>query len=111
MRTVCVDLDGVLNLYDGWKGPEHLADPRPGALEFLATLASNDETVVTILTTRWPDPVWEWLEQHNMDAYVDYVTDIKPPATIYIDDRAFTFTGDFDAALEATRSFKAHWED
>ena len=31
---VCVDLDGVLNDYDGWKGADYFHPPRPGAREF-----------------------------------------------------------------------------
>ena len=34
-KHVYVDFDGVLAEYDGWKGPEHLGAPRPGAKEFL----------------------------------------------------------------------------
>ena len=33
-NTVCVDLDGTLAKYDGWKGLEHIGEPIDGSVEF-----------------------------------------------------------------------------
>jgi len=41
---------------------------------------------------------------------VSEVTDRKPPAHVFIDDRAICFHGDFEAALRQVTGFKAHWE-
>ena len=38
------------------------------------------------------------------------VTDKKPPAFAYIDDRAICFEGDFLRTLDKLGEFKAHWE-
>ena len=38
------------------------------------------------------------------------VTDKKPPAFAYIDDRAICFQGDFAKTLDQLEAFKAHWE-
>lgn len=108
LPTVCVDLDGVLNLYDGWKGAEHLADPRPGAGEFIRALAVHHRVVV--FTTRDAARVEAWLIAHQLGGWVSEVTDIKLPAVAYIDDRAVCFRGDFGDTLDAVRGFKAHWE-
>ena len=56
---VCVDLNGILDSYAGWKHPEHWDPPRPGARDFLAALASHGFDVV-IFTTRHPAGVRSW---------------------------------------------------
>jgi hypothetical protein len=37
-KHVCVDFDGVLAEYTGWKGPDHLGAPRAGAKHFLGII-------------------------------------------------------------------------
>lgn len=106
---ICVDLDGVLNLYDGWKGPGYFHPPRAGAREFLLRLNRLGYRVV-IFTVRWQPHVEEWLARYGLADLIDEVTDRKPPAHVYIDDRAICFRGDFDAAIEQVARFKAHWE-
>ena len=39
---ICVDLDGVLNSFDGWKGADFFHPPRPGAREFLQNSTPRD---------------------------------------------------------------------
>lgn len=107
--TVCVDLDGVLNRYDGFRGGKFYHDPSPGADEFLRRLNELGYRVV-VLTVRWKADVEEWLERHDLARHVAEVTDRKPPAHVYVDDRALCFKGDFDAILDQIRHFKAHWE-
>lgn len=107
--TVCVDLDGVLNAYDGFRGGHYYHPPLPGACDFLRRLREMGFRVV-VLTVRWQPDVEEWLLQHGLREYVDEVTDRKPPAHVYVDDRAICFRGDYDAALEEIARFKAYWE-
>ena len=107
--TVCVDLDGVLNLYDGWKGAEYFHPPRPGAREFLQALQEGGYLVI-VFTVRWQSDVEKWLIAHDLSQHVALVTDKKPPAHVYIDDRAICFQGDFASTLAQIASFKAHWE-
>jgi len=45
-KTVCIDLNGVLDMYSGWKGEGHMDPPRPGADGFLAELAENYRVVI-----------------------------------------------------------------
>jgi hypothetical protein len=106
---VCVDLDGVLNDFDGWKGADYFHPPRPGALQFLKRLNELGYRVV-VFTVRWGPHVEQWLEQWGFRPFVAEVTDKKPPAHVYIDDRAICFSGDFGATLEQVSRFKAHWE-
>lgn len=94
--SVCVDLDGVLAKYDGWKGVDHIGDPIPRAREFLELLSKNFHIIIH--TTRVnPEvntghtyeelraKVEAWLVKHEM-VYDDIQS--KPLAIAYIDDRA-----------------------
>lgn len=109
-RTICVDLNGVLDTYTGWRGEEHWDPPRSGAAEFLQSLRQRGLEVV-ILTSRPPEAAWDWLRRHGLDALVDDVTNVKVPAVAYVDDRAITFRGDFAATLSDLDAFRVHWED
>src|SRR5689334_13228065 len=104
---ICVDLDGVLNQFDGWRGADFFHPPRPGAREFLEQLNSLGYQVV-ILTVRYAPHVRAWLAEHGLGGLIFDVTDKKPPAHAYIDDRAICFTGDFQSALDSIRNFRAH---
>jgi hypothetical protein len=106
---ICVDLDGVLNAFDGWKGAEFFHPPRPGAREFLERLNHLGFRVV-VFTVRWAPHVETWLVRHQLSELVWLVTDKKPPAFAYVDDRAICFEGDFEKTLRAIGGFKAHWE-
>lgn len=107
MKTICIDLNGVLDLYNGWKGEDHVDPPRPGAREFLAEL---QDFKVVVHTSRDTFRVWQWLDEHDLLNYVDEVNNEKVPAFCYVDDRAVCFRGDFHETLETIRGFKAHWE-
>lgn len=110
--TVCVDLDGTLARYDGWKGVEHIGDPLPGAVEFVRELTTFAEVV--IYTTRckaFPDGKYDsgdsikdyvaetpedlarrvscWLQKHDFPLQIRvYAGQGKPIASAYIDDRS-----------------------
>jgi hypothetical protein len=107
--TVCVDLDGVLNTFDEWRGPEFFHAPREGAREFLASLHAAGYRVV-VFTVRWHEWTSKWLQQHGLSAFVDEVTDRKPPAHAYVDDRAICFRGDFPETLQQVICFRPFWE-
>ncbi len=101
-QTVCVDLDGVLAFYDGWKGADVFGDPIPGAVEFIADL--NRFAEVVIFTTRCnlsvggrergetvqslQARVKGWLDKHGFKYRDVYVGQGKPLAAAYVDDRS-----------------------
>ncbi len=100
-KTVCVDLDGVLAHYDGWKGVDHIGDPIKGALEFLVEL--RKEYIVSIFTTRCnpnankgytveelADKVKAWLDENEMPYDDVYTEQGKPLCEAFIDDRAIS---------------------
>jgi len=121
---ICLDLDGVLAKYEGWKGPEHIGPPLPGALDFAWSLAQFADIV--IFTSRCsqdpgdengsrPDPgkvrikIIDWLEKYKFPYTDVYVGQGKPRAAAFIDDRAVrcspqTDKHAFEKALASTRS-------
>jgi hypothetical protein len=88
--TICIDFDGVLHGYsEGWKGGEIYDDPVKLSRETLFLLQSKFNLVVS--TARQDvESVWRWLKNKGypeMD-----VTNSKPIAVLYIDDRGYRFT-------------------
>jgi phosphoglycolate phosphatase-like HAD superfamily hydrolase len=108
-RIACVDLNGVLDSYTGSQGADHFDPPRPGARAFLEALRARGLRVV-VFTTRYPDDVRDWLREYGLDFLVDEVTDRKPAAYVFVDDRAVCFRGDFNQTLREIDRFAAHWE-
>ncbi len=109
-KTICLDFDGVLNTYDGWKGPDVLFDPRPGTQGFLQSLKDSGYRLV-ICSTRQAKNIEAWLKEHKLDGFIEQVCATKPAAWLYLDDRAVAFNGNFDSALADIRAFTgAHWE-
>jgi hypothetical protein len=108
MRIVCVDFNGVLDTYEGWRGAKHFDGPRAGARDFLEALTKRGYIVV-VFTTRYAADVWQWLAAHDLDRLVTDVTDRKPAAHVFVDDRAICFRGDFSSTLAEIDTFTAHW--
>jgi hypothetical protein len=108
--VVCLDLDGVMNEFDGWRGADYFHPPRPGLTEFVRDLREAGYVIV-IHTVRWAPHVWEWIRKHGLEPYISDVTNLKIPAHVYIDDRAVCFQGDFAETLERVKNFRAHWEN
>ena len=107
IKTLCCDFDGVLNLYSGTFNPDEMPAPRPGAKEFVDTMTIIGYKVI-VHTTRPRNLVVPWLQKHGFGD-VEY-SETKPVATVYLDDRAVCFEGNFKQALVDIASFKAHWE-
>lgn len=98
-KTICVDLDGVLADYDGWKGIDHIGDPIEGAKEFLEKL--KKDYIVSIFTTRCNPNINKghtveelaakvkiWLDKNEMPYDNVYTDQGKPLCEFFIDDRA-----------------------
>ena len=122
--TVCLDLDGVLARYDGWKGPEHIGPPLPGALKFAWSLSEMADIIIftsrcsqdagpdgerVIDPARMKIRIIDWLERYKFPYRDVYVGQGKPRAAAFIDDRAVrcspqTDNKAFQTALETTRN-------
>lgn len=96
--TVAVDFDGVLHSYTSpWINAETIPDPPvPGAVEWLNSIWKDFDVVIH--TTRGATPqgvaaVYQWLAVNGFCGQIKLVTNIKPPALIYLDDRSYRFEG------------------
>lgn len=108
-QTVVFDFDGVINSYkSGWQGLTYITDePVKGIKKAIDSIRAEGYEVI-VVSTRCADyhgkcAVEEYLRKHGIT--VDNVMAEKPPAIVYIDDRAITFDGDASSLLEKIRSF------
>lgn len=109
MKTIVFDFDGVIHSYtSGWQGVGIAADPpTPGMKEAIKDIRKNGFSVV-VVSTRCADPlgkttVESYLAEHGI--FVDDVTAHKPPAIVYIDDRAICFDGRSETLLDKIQNF------
>lgn len=109
-QTVVFDFDGVIHSYkSGWMGACVIPDPPvPGIREAINEIREAGYEVV-IVSTRTSDAcgymaVRYWLEKNNI--VVDRLCSVKPPAIVYIDDRAICFDGKPENLLSAIKGFK-----
>lgn len=108
-RTVCLDFDGVLHSYrSGWCGAEVIPDPPiHGTREAVARLSQLYRVVVHSArchTEAGRRAVESWLLKHEI--VVDEVCEHKPPALVYVDDRAVRFRGNWDDVVTEIRDFR-----
>lgn len=109
--VIAVDFDGVLhdplNIKAGYK----LGQPIAGAVEAMNRLKAQGAIIV--VHTIWGDTnqkrlaISQWCRYFNIP--YDFITNIKPKAMIYIDDKGYRFrnwndTLDFIASLPAQGS-------
>lgn len=108
-KIALVDLDGVLNNYDGNYNVNEIPQPKDDVENFLIELSSAYE--IQIFTVRNKDLTSQWLKKHNLEKYIKDVTNIKNPfASVIIDDRAINFSGNYDEVLNKAINFKPYWK-
>ncbi|NNM31965.1 MAG: hypothetical protein HKO53_02815 [Gemmatimonadetes bacterium] len=107
--TVAVDFDGVLHSYTTpWLNAHTIPDPPvPGAIEWLhSTVQTFNVAIYSTRSKTWRGrrAMKAWLKKHAGNIYWEApgflgLEDVtfsaeKPPALVYVDDRAYRFTGD-----------------
>ena len=107
-KTIAIDLDGVLDEYTGKYDVNKIPDIRNGAKEFIIKLSKDYKLI--LFTTRDSKLAKEWLIKNNIDKYFSDITNTKPLAYIYLDDRALKFNGNYDDTLNAIKNYKVYWK-
>lgn len=109
-KTVVFDFDGVIHSYtSGWTGICNISDPPvPGIKEAIANIRASGYKVVVVSTRcmffEGELEIKKYLDEHGI--VVDAVMREKPPAMVYIDDRAIHFDGDASNLLDKIRTFQ-----
>ena len=106
-RIFCIDFDGVLANYAGYKGEDILWEPITWSKEFVLLLQKKGFTPV-IFTTRKEIYLKEWLQTYDFPDLE--ITNTKYPAWIYIDDRCLKFDGNYDKLVSDMQNFEVYWE-
>lgn len=102
-KTILIDLDGVLNTYDGNYRADYIHPIKNGAKDFLKNLYKNYE--IKLFTTRNKLLVAKWLIENNLDKYINDITNIKEPCWLYVDDRCIKFDGNYNKTLYEINNF------
>ncbi len=114
--TIGVDFDGVIHKNSkGFHDGTIYDDPLPGTKESLASLAKEYTLVIYTCKANPERPMvdgktavemmWEWLEKHDMAQYISEITNKKPRALFYIDDKVIRFS-DWKQALNDVSKLK-----
>lgn len=113
-QTVVFDFDGVIHSYkSGWQGPTIIPDePVEGIKEAIAEIRAAGYEVVVVSTRceslEGQNAISEYLKKHGIE--VDRIMKEKPPAIVYIDDRAICFDGKADSLLEKIQRFQPWYQ-
>lgn len=103
-KTILIDLDGVLNTYNGNYDKNYIPPIKDGAYKFIQELSENFKVI--IFTSRNLLLVSKWLIENGLDKYVENITNIKEPAYLIIDDRCINFKGDYKKLKNNINNFK-----
>lgn len=111
-QTVVFDFDGVIHSYtSGWQGYNCIPDPPVRGIQKALREVHEAGYEVVIVSTRCAHiegklAIESWLDMYGLATYVDKVCKEKPPAIVYIDDRAICFDGDTSTLLDKIKNFK-----
>lgn len=112
MQTVVFDFDGVIHSYtSGWQGAETISDPPVDGMREAMREISEAGYEIVVVSTRCADEagrllVENWLIKNGFGSCVNRVCKEKPPAIVYIDDRAICFDGHPETLLDKIQNFK-----
>ena len=97
-KTICVDFDGVINSYKNGFGNGEFEEPIDGAIKGIVRLMKRGYNIVILTARENHRDIEDYISNHMRE--LDYheftdqfeVTNVKPIAIAYIDDRAVRFT-------------------
>lgn len=116
--TIAVDFDGVIHRYDSpWVNAHTIPDsPVDGAISWLWDMLQKFDVVIfstRCKTWRGRRAIRKWMRKYSGGLYNESpgklgIEDVrlsfsKPPALIYLDDRALRFEGEFPNAEDIHR--------
>ena len=107
-KKIIIDLDGVLNQYNGNYDENFIPPIKDGAIEFLEEL--NKIADLYLFTTRNLLLSSKWLIKNKIDKYFKDVTNVKLPSFLYIDDRCLCFKGKYENILDEIKNFQVYWK-
>ena len=115
--TIAVDFDGVIHKYsNGWQDGEIYDEPMEGAFEKLLRLYLDGFNIVISTARTEIEPVKTWwnkwyhIKFPNSEMFPVEITNKKPIAIAYVDDRGITFTN-WDEVYDSLRPTKNQEED
>lgn len=103
-KRILIDLDGVLNNYNGQFDENKIPEIKDGAKNFVKSLYVDYE--LYLFTSRNLMLAVKWLIKNELDIYFQDVTNVKLPAFLYIDDRAIRFNGNYGQILKLINELK-----
>lgn len=107
-KTILLDLDGVLNTYDGKYDKSYIPPIKDGAYQLIKEL--SEDYKIVIFTTRNSLIASKWVIENGLDKYVENVTNVKESAYLIIDDRCINFDGDFERLKERIKNFEVWYK-
>ena len=107
-KTILLDLDGVLNEYNGDYNPLYIPSIRKGAADFLKKLSKGYQ--IKLFTVRDKMLVSIWIIENNLQYYISEVTNVKESAWLIVDDRCICFDGEYSRLLDSINNFKVWYK-
>lgn len=112
-KTIVFDFDGVIHKYSrGWQDGSIYDEPVSGIKDIINKLRKENFEVIIVSTRCSTEQgiaeMIEWLNRYDIE--VDRVQKEKPPALIYVDDRAIRFDGNIQHLWDSIISFKT-WQE
>ena len=117
-RALCIDFDGVISSYGGFKGRGVFGSPIENVRYYLQKFRDEGWRLIVHTSRGELGLIEEYLLRekipfdfinHNPDNEKFQLSDVKPVAHVYIDDRAITFDGDWGGIYSKISGKDPEW--